>query len=84
MTQKMTWAEIEKQYPDQWVSLVDVDSKEGVVKSGVVIAAGPDLKTVVQKLKKQNLPSDRFEYTGPIKNFLGFAKWEITDVETDR
>ena len=82
----MTWEEVKKKYPDQWVSLVDLDrDKDGMVKAGVVVAAGPDLKTVTQKLKKNNLSSVLFEYTGQIKNFFGFfAKWEISDVETDK
>ena len=83
MAKKMTWEEIQKQYPDQWVSLVDVDYiSEGIVKSGIVTAAGSDLKIVVQQLKEKNLQSDRFTYTGSIKHFFGFAEWTITDVPT--
>lgn len=85
VTQKMTWEEIKKQYPNQWVSLVNVDYiSEGIVKSGIVTAAGPDLKTVTRKLKKQGDISVAFKYTGRIKNFLGFTKWEITDVSADK
>ena len=80
--QKLTWEEIRKRYPDQWVSLADVDKEEdGGVRTAVVITAGPDLKIVTKKLKEGGLPSDRFEYTGTIKRFLGFAKWDIEEIE---
>jgi hypothetical protein len=77
----MTWEEIQKKYPDQWVSMINLTrDQNGMVKGGVVVAAEPDLKIVTQKLKKENLVSDAFKYTGQVKNFLGFAKWDITDV----
>lgn len=84
MAEKMTWEEIQKKYPSQWVSLANVEKDErGVLKSGIVVATGPDLKTVTRKLKRQKITSDLFEYTGPVKNFLGFAKWDIGNVESD-
>ena len=37
MTERMTWDEISKQYPDQWVGLVDIDwEDEANIKSAVV------------------------------------------------
>ncbi len=37
MDERMTWEEIVKKYPDQWVGLVDVDWKDGAnVRSAVV------------------------------------------------
>jgi len=84
MARKLTWQEMKKKYPNQWVSLINIErGKDGMVKSGVVMAAGPDLKIVTQKLKKDNLPSEMFKYTGHIKYFWGFAKWGITDVPID-
>ncbi len=78
--QRMTWTEIQKKYPDQWVSLGDVDySDSGEIKTGLVIAAGPDLKAAAQRSQDKAFSSHQFEYTGPIKNFLGFAQWTITN-----
>jgi hypothetical protein len=58
MDQKMTWEEINSKYPDQWVSLTNIDyDKNGDVKSGVVVAVGSDLKSVTQKSKGQNFSS---------------------------
>lgn len=82
--QKMTWNEITARYPDQWVSLDEVSSQDdGQVKEAVVVATGPDLKTVVQASKGKQFSSHAFEYTGQIKNFLGFAEWNITDAAAD-
>lgn len=76
--QHMKWSEILVQYPDQWVSLVHVEKDmNGEIRSAIVTASAPDLKLLTQHLKKSHQPSDRFEYTGAIKNFLGFARWTI-------
>lgn len=78
MSQQMTWEEILKRYPEQWVSLTGMEKdKNGAIQSAIVTASGPDLKVLTEMLKKTRQPSDRFEYTGPIKNFLGFARWTI-------
>ncbi|OGQ21739.1 MAG: hypothetical protein A3I05_09435 [Deltaproteobacteria bacterium RIFCSPLOWO2_02_FULL_44_10] len=38
MEKKMTWKEIEKKYPDEWVLVVDYDFTEfGEVKDGIVV-----------------------------------------------
>lgn len=80
--QRFAWKEIKKRFPNQWVSLIQVEKdKQGNVKAAVVIAAGFDLKTVTKELKRKQILSDRFEYTGEIKRFLGFAKWDIEDME---
>ena len=82
--QKMTWNEITAQYPDQWVSLDEVSYQEnGQVKEAAVLATGPDLKTVVQESKGKSFTDHAFEYTGKVKNFLGFAEWNITDAAAD-
>ena len=36
MAKRMTWEEIEKKYPDQWVGLTDVEWDGGGVRSAVV------------------------------------------------
>lgn len=82
MAPKMTWEEIKTTYPDQWVSLIKVERGEnGMIRAGTVTAVGPDLKSVTRKLKREKRPSDAFEFTGSIKNFLGFARWEMTNVK---
>jgi hypothetical protein len=84
----MKWPEILKYYPDQWVSLVHVEKDiNGEIRSAIVTASAPNLKLLTQRLKKTHQPSDRFEYTGAIKNFLGFARWTIEgndDVPTSK
>lgn len=81
MILKMTWEEIKAEHPDQWVSLTKVERDEnGMIRAGAVTAAGPDLKSVTRKLKREKRSSDAFEFTGSIKNFLGFARWEMTNV----
>ena len=78
MNRKITWEEIKKQYPNQWVSLDDVEcDNNGEIKSAVVIAAGSDLKSVTQFSKGLFSSHHQFEYTGIIENFLGFAQWKI-------
>lgn len=80
--QKLSWKEIQEAYPDQWVSLCDLefDEHDGDVASGVVIAAGPDLKIVAQQSRgKEFSDIHSFQYTGQIKHFLGLAEWNIED-----
>lgn len=80
--QKLSFREIKQKYPDQWVSLIDVEKDErGAVKSGVVLASGPDLKVVTKQLKEDHSLAERFEYTGTIKRFLGFAQWDLEEIE---
>lgn len=76
--QRMKWEEILKKYPDQWVSLTNMEKDiNGSIKAAIVTASGPDLKVLTRTLQENHQTSDRFEYTGAIKNFLGFARWTI-------
>lgn len=78
MNQKMTWEEILEKYPEQWVALTAIEKdSSGAVQSAIVTAYAPDIKVLTQQLKHTRQPSDRFEYTGSIKNFLGFSRWTI-------
>lgn len=86
MGQKMTWEEIKKEYPDQWVSLDQVERDDnGQVTSGVVTASGPDLGAVTEAAKKQRqgYTNHKFEYTGTVKSFLGVAKWTLGDAQVN-
>ncbi len=82
MAGKMTWKEIKRQYPDQWVSLCNLEYDEGgEVERAIVIAAGTDLKMVATESKGKEFPGTHsFQYTGKIKPFLGLAAWTIEDV----
>ena len=39
---RLTWDEIEKQYPDQWVAIKDAEMDGADIISGEVVAAMPD------------------------------------------
>lgn len=82
MSQKMHWNEIEQKYRNQWVSLNDVEcDKNGRVTEAVVIANGPDLKTVTKASKGKISFPHKYHYIGEIKGFLGFAKWDINEAQ---
>lgn len=41
MEQRLTWEQIEKKYPDQWVGLTDIDWEDGAnIKSAIVSYIG--------------------------------------------
>lgn len=51
MDKRMTWDEIEKQYPDQWVGLSNVEWEDGAnVRSAIVEYAG---KSSTEPLRRQ-------------------------------
>jgi len=83
MSEKKSWEAIQREYPEQWVSLCDIErDASGAIKSGVVVNAGSDLGVLVQAAKEKDFSSHQFKYTGMIKNFLGFAEWTIEDAAT--
>ena len=46
MTEKLSWLEIKEQYPNQWVSLCDIEydkNNEMIIKSAIVFAANEDV-----------------------------------------
>lgn len=82
MSQKMTWDEMKKSYPDEWVALVDYEEDDRVDIEGVVVAHHPNRKTfhemVSNLLPKYGDMSIRF--TGPlVKNPEIPLLWQITD-----
>lgn len=51
MDKRLTWEEIEKQYPDQWVGLSNVEWEDGAnVRSAIVKYAG---KSSTEPLRRQ-------------------------------
>lgn len=64
MEKRLTWDEIEKAYPDQWVGLTKVDWEDGAnVRSAIVLGAS---ETGDEFLDKQLKGEDVFTiYTTP-------------------
>jgi hypothetical protein len=51
-SKRLSWEEIQKRYPDEWVCLVDEDaSNMGPVVSGVVYAHDPHHNALLKKQK---------------------------------
>lgn len=73
--EKMTWKEIQKKYPEQWVSLYDLEWGESdILKKARVFTADPELKCVTKASKEVNFTSHMFRFTGPVRNFIGYLK----------
>ncbi|MBR2214584.1 MAG: hypothetical protein IJ849_02360 [Selenomonadaceae bacterium] len=64
-SERLTWDEIVKKYPDKWVGLSKVDWRDGVnVRSAVVLGANAD--TGYEFLKRQVAGDDVYTtYTTP-------------------
>lgn len=63
MKERLTWDEIKRRYPDQWVALVDVEwPNMGEISSGVVYAHDPDHGSLLEKQK--HLKSAAILWTG--------------------
>ncbi len=64
MAERMTWDEISKQYPDQWVGLVDIDwEDEANIRSAVVRYVGlPSSELVRMQINDQSIHA---AYTTP-------------------
>ncbi|MFH1727894.1 MAG: hypothetical protein ABIA04_05690 [Pseudomonadota bacterium] len=78
MTKRLTWDQIRKKYPDQWVSLDDVeyDEKRNII-SAMVFIANSELKIVTRKSKGVFFKNHLFEYTDSINPYAGLLKWGI-------
>lgn len=63
MNKKMTWKEIEKKYPNEWIRVIDYEFDEkGELKSGIVLYHSTSKEEVYSKpLSGQ---SEAFWYTG--------------------
>lgn len=63
MKSKISWAEMKKQYPDEWLLITDFDlDKSGHILGGVVSRHSKD-KDDVYRLPALNKPT-AFRYTG--------------------
>jgi hypothetical protein len=66
MDGRLSWDEIKKLYPDEWVCLTDEEAPNmSHVVSGVVYAHDPDRKTLLEKQK--HLKSAAILWTGKIR-----------------
>ena len=65
MGKGMTWDEIEKKYPEQWLGLSDVDwENEATVRSAIVKYAGKSSDELL-KIKFSGEPDLFVRYTSP-------------------
>ena len=63
MSDRLTWDEIKREYPDEWVAVVDVDWPDtSEIRSGVVYAHSPDHKALIEK--QRHLRSAAVVWTG--------------------
>lgn len=63
MNQKMTWEEMKKEFPDEWLLITDFElDKYGEVHSGIIQRHAKS-KSEVYHLPRLNKPV-AFEYTG--------------------
>lgn len=63
MSTKMTWQEMKKSYPDEWLLIVDFETDEsGRLQRGIVERHSPDMDEVA-KQPRLHKPT-AFRYTG--------------------
>lgn len=84
MGKKMTWEDMKKIYPDEWLLIVDFESDDsGHIVSGIVERHSKD-KDDVYRLPALNKPT-AFRYTGE-SDFAGLRTMQrnITSFDTSR
>ena len=70
MGQKMTWDEMKRVFPDEWLRIVDYEFDDvGEIKMGTVVYHSPSKEEVYSKPLTGK--SEAFWYTGE-STFLGF------------
>lgn len=80
MNQKMTWEEVKRTYPDEWVALTDYHTYNGTDVDGTVVVHHPERKQFHALLKALPPRSEGFSirYTGQrIKNPDLPLLWQI-------
>ena len=83
MAEKLSWEEIKRQYPNEWVSIVDFEEdKSGFVVNGIVIYHNPqksiyskELSKILEETKHNEVAS---LYTGRHKPLRA---WEVSSRE---
>jgi hypothetical protein len=72
-TERLSWDEIKRRHPNEWVVLVDDDFVENhmVLSRGVVFAHSPDRRVIMDR--SRHLPSAAIRYTGKRGSFTMWA-----------
>jgi len=83
MNEKMSWGEMVKNYPDEWVALADYKENGAIEIIGTVIVHNP-IKKIFHEKVRELMPQYRdiaVRYTGPlIKNPETPLLWQITHI----
>ena len=69
MEKHLSWEQIRKKYPNEWVALIDLDMDELTLEvfGGVVFDHCKDRKTIYKRIKKPLAGKDRsVMYTGEV------------------
>ena len=75
MGQRMTWEEMKKAYPDEWLLITEYELDEyGEVKRGIVERHASDMETVARP--PSLMKNTAFRYTGE-STFRGFRDHAI-------
>ena len=81
MEQKMTWEEIKRNYPDEWVAVVDYTPSGAIGVEGIVKVHARERKSLYKQVKsvRKNYKDITFLYTGQlIKNPDVPLLWQIS------
>lgn len=89
MDQRLSWEEIKRKYPDQWVALINEEGDRAIpygAISGEVLIHDSDEDKFTQQLKGISLRNQTVDirYTGDIlpDNPVGPILWQISDIHS--
>ncbi|MBI2335807.1 MAG: hypothetical protein HYU97_03480 [Deltaproteobacteria bacterium] len=84
MGQKMKWEDMVKNYPAEWVALIDYESKDALNIEGIVVAHDPD-RNIFHHIVGDLLPKYgdmAIRYTGElVKNEEIPLLWQISHTD---
>jgi hypothetical protein len=82
MPDKLTWDEIKRRYPDEWVAVVDYHVEGCDLTDGVVVAHDKDREQVYQYLARERPKDCATWFTGRVRGAMfGFQEDDEPDVE---
>lgn len=85
MIEKLTWEEIKKKYPNEWVSLSNCErDNTGLLIKAEVFTHSKERKEVFAISAKANMITNLIDYTGVPANFLGFSRLDFIDVQAGK
>jgi len=75
MGERLTWEEIERKYPEEWVLLVDLDADDYInVRSAVVLLHGDDAEELERRAAALRLKDNAILHTGdPLNPEIAYA-----------